>query len=235
MDAIIGGTGIDEIFPDSKINEIETKYGRVEYIKDDDLIVLLRHGVEHSLPPHLINYKANIEALRLLKVDRCIGVYSVGSITNKLLPGGVTIISDFIDFTGGKRDSTFACENNVFHNEMNNPFNLELKVKIKKEASLCNFPIEDGGVYVCTNGPRLETPAEIRMFEHFGADFVGMTGCPEFSLLNEINMDFVSLAYSINWASGVNQDTITFLDTQSRKKMAQAIISFCVKIFKTKE
>lgn len=229
MYAIIGGTGIDEMFPQSKIYEIETKYGKAEYIKYKDTIIVLRHGLEHSLPPHLINYRANIEALKLLKIEKCIGIYSVGSITNKLLPGGVTLISDFIDFTGGKRESTFSCENNVFHNEMSNPFDLELKVKLKKEASLCNFPLDDGGVYVCTNGPRLETPAEIRMFEHFGADFVGMTGCPEFSLLTEAEIKYVSLAYSINWASGVNQDTITFLDTQSRNRISHAIISFCIK------
>ncbi|MGD1822488.1 MAG: MTAP family purine nucleoside phosphorylase [Pleomorphochaeta sp.] len=232
MNAIIGGTGIDEFFPDSKIYEIDTKYGKAEYLKKDNIIIILRHGLKHSLPPHLINYRANVEALRLLGVEQCIGIYSVGSISKKLLPGGVTIISDFIDFTNGQRESTFSCENDVFHNEMTSPFNLSLKVNIKKEASLCNFPLDEGGVYICTNGPRLETPAEIRMFDHFGADFVGMTGCPEFSLLSEAKIKYVSLAYSINWASGVNQDKITFLETQSRDKIAQAIISFCIRCFK---
>ncbi len=235
MDAIIGGTGIDEIFPNAIAHEIETKYGKAEYLNENGIIIMLRHGSKHSVPPHLINYRANIEALRMLNVERCISVYSVGSISNKLLPGSVTIINDFIDFTRGHRESTFSDINNVFHNEMTHPFDLPLKVKIKKEAALCNFPLGEGGVYICTNGPRLETPAEIMMFNHFGADFVGMTGCPEFSLLNEAKIKYVSLAYSINWASGVNHDKITFLDQESRSKISQAIISFCINCFKVQD
>jgi purine nucleoside phosphorylase len=231
MKAIIGGTGIDELFPNSKVYEIDTKYGKAYYLKKDDVIIILRHGVKHSIPPHLINYKANIEALRQLEVTHCIGVYSVGSISNKLLPGSVTLIEDFIDFTGCTRQSTFACENNVFHTQMTNLFDLDFKVKVKREAALCEFPLGDGGVYICTNGPRLETPAEIRMFDHFGADFVGMTGCPEFALLNEAEIKFVSLAYSINWASGVNAQKVTFLDDQSCSKISQAIIAFCMKCY----
>lgn len=235
MRAIIGGTGIDELFPKSQVYEIETKYGIANYIKENDTIIILRHGRDHAIPPHLINYKANIEALRLLNVDHCIGIYSVGSITNKLLPGAVTIIDDFIDFTGGKRDSTFSTLQNVFHIEMTDPFDLDLKVKIKKEASICNFPLSDGGVYICTNGPRLETPAEIRMFDHFGADFVGMTGCPEITLINEANIKFVALAYSINWASGVNHNKVSFLDNQARERIAQAIISFSLRAYNAKD
>jgi len=228
MNAIIGGTGIDELFPQAKVIQIETKYGKVHYIKEQDTIILLRHGLTHDIPPHLINYRANIEALKLLNVDKCVGIYTVGSISKRLPPGAVSIINDFIDFTGGNRISTFSTLNDVFHVEMTDPFDLSLKVKLKKEAALCNFPLDDGGVYICTNGPRLETPAEIRMFDHFGADFVGMTGCPEFSLINEANIKFVALAYSINWASGVNHNKVTFIDTQSRARIAQAIISFCV-------
>jgi purine nucleoside phosphorylase len=228
MKAIIGGTGIDELYPNAKVYEIETKYGKANYIKEENLIIILRHGVNHAIPPHLINYLANVEALRLLKVDQCVGIYAVGSISNILLPGAVTIINDFIDFTKGNRLSTFSSLNNVFHIEMSDPFDLDLKVKLKKEASICNFPLGDGGVYICTDGPRLETPAEIRMFDHFGADFVGMTGCPEFTLMKEADIKYVGLAYSINWASGVNHKQITFLDTQARNKISQAIISFCI-------
>lgn len=228
MNAIIGGTGIDELFPNAKVQQIETKYGNAHYIKEKNIIIILRHGINHDIPPHLINYRANIEALKLLNVDKCVGIYTVGSISNRLLPGAVSIINDFIDFTGGNRISTFSTLNDVFHIEMTDPFDLSLKVKLKKEASLCNFPLDDGGVYICTNGPRLETPAEIRMFDHFGADFVGMTGCPEFALINEANIGFVALAYSINWASGVNHNKVTFIDSQARERISQAIISFCV-------
>jgi purine nucleoside phosphorylase len=235
MRAIIGGTGIDELFPNSKVYEIDTQYGKAHYIKEHNTIIILRHGVNHSIPPHLINYLANIDALRLLDVDKCIGIYTVGSISNKLPPGSVTVIDDFIDFTGGKRKSTFSTSDNVFHLEMTDLFDLDLKVKLRKEASLCTFPLGDGGVYICTNGPRLESPAEIRMFDHFGADFVGMTGCPEFELLNEAKIKFVALAYSINWASGVNHDKVTFLHHQSRAKIAQAIISFSIKSYEAKD
>ena len=231
MKAIIGGTGIDELFPNSKIYEIDTKYGKAHYIKENETIIILRHGINHNIPPHLINYLANVEALRLLNVDTCIGIYAVGSISNKLPPGSVTIVDDFIDFTGGKRNSTFSTIDNVFHLEMTDIFDKQLKSKIQEEAASCNFPLKDGGIYICTNGPRLETSAEIRMFDHFGADYVGMTGCPEFELLNEAKIKFIALAYSINWASGVNHDKVTFLHNQSRAKIAQAIISFSIRAY----
>lgn len=82
MNAIIGGTGIDELFPQAKVIQIETKYGKAHYIKEKDTIIILRHGITHDIPPHLINYRANIEALKLLNVDKCVGIYTVGSISN---------------------------------------------------------------------------------------------------------------------------------------------------------
>lgn len=229
MNAIIAGTGIDELFPNSKVYEIETKYGKAHYIIEKDIIIILRHGIDHAIPPHLINYRANVEALRLLEVKKCIGIYAVGSISYKLPPGTVSIISDFIDFTKGKRESTFSTTNNVFHVDMTEPFDLDMIAEIKREADLNGFELREDGVYVCTDGPRLETATEIKMYNQLGADYVGMTGCPEITLMKETGIKYVGLAYSINWACGVNQDKVMFLDSKTKENISKSIVSFCLK------
>ncbi|MCH3915992.1 MAG: MTAP family purine nucleoside phosphorylase [Spirochaetia bacterium] len=229
MKAIIGGTGLDELYRECEPVEITTEYGKVKLFERNNLVFLPRHGFKHSIPPHLINYRANVAALKQLGVDEAVGIYSVGAITRRIAPGEVTLISDFIDFTGGNRAGTFQDSEGaaVAHVSMEQPFSHALQEKLLSVARKLKFPLSEGGIYVCTNGPRLESRAEIRMFSHLGGDFVGMTGCPEIFLMAEAGIAFAGIAYCINWASGIAASGIMFLDDLTIAEISKALIALC--------
>ncbi len=233
MKAIIGGTGVDKItgFP-SERREIETPYGMVELFvgtgKYSSLIFLPRHGSSHSVPPHLINYRANITALKELGVEEIISIYAVGSVTDALKPGEVGTLADFVDFSGGGRSHTFYTgdETGVEHVGMDRVFDPDLTSSLHAEDP----SLKNAGVYVCTNGPRLETPAEIRMFKVLGHDVVGMTAATEIALARERGIRVASLAYSINWAAGVGPDEVTFIGDEEITKLKDKMVSLCLKV-----
>ncbi|MGH0052790.1 MAG: MTAP family purine nucleoside phosphorylase, partial [Sphaerochaetaceae bacterium] len=197
MKAIIGGTGVDTLEGiDSERRMVRTPYGETELFigrgKDADLVFLPRHGSAHSSPPHLINYRANVSALTQLGVTHAIAIYAVGSITERLEPGKVGIVSDFVDLTSG-REHTFYTggENGVVHTSMDEVFDADMRQAMLLQDS----SLTDAGVYICTNGPRLETPAEIRYLRSIGGDIVGMTLATEVSLLRESAVSTLALAY----------------------------------------
>lgn len=176
ISAIIGGTGCQHIVGDGLRRVIPTVYGDAVVFEkttaQDTLYFMLRHGEGHRVPPHLVNYRANIAALRQLGVTQAIGIYAVGSITSIVLPGNLGMIDQFIDFTGGSREATFFTggEAQVRHVPMVTPYSKRLRTALVKEALRLSIPISPRGTYICTNGPRLETPAEIAMFRRWGAD-----------------------------------------------------------------
>jgi purine nucleoside phosphorylase len=229
MKAIIGGTGVDTLEAiDSQRKVVDTPYGDVELFvgkgKDASLVFLPRHGSDHSNPPHLINYRANVKALEMLGVTHAIGIYAVGSITEKLPPGKVGLVSDFIDLSSG-RDHTFYTggEHGVVHTSMDEVFDPSLRSRVLKEDE---SPL-DAGVYICTNGPRLETPAEIRYLRHIGGDMVGMTLATEVSLLREAGISTLALAYSINWAAGIEHGQVTFITDKQIASLKGRITELC--------
>ena len=229
MKAIIGGTGVDTLEGiDSQRKVVNTPYGDVELFvgkgKDASLVFLPRHGSDHSNPPHLINYRANIKALEMLGVTHAICMYEVGSITQKLPPGKVGFVSDFIDLSSG-RDHTFFTggEHGVVHTSMDEVFDSSLRSRILKEDE----SLLDAGVYICTNGPRLETPAEIRCLRHIGGDTVGMTLATEVSLLREANISTLALAYSINWAAGIEHGLVTFITDKQIASLKGRMTELC--------
>lgn len=234
MKAIIGGTGVDRIsgfFCERQ--EVATEYGPVELFvgkeEHSSLVFLPRHGSAHSVPPHLINYRANISALKQLGVEELISIYAVGSITETLKPGEVGSLSDFVDLSGGGREHTFFTggERGVEHVGMDRVFDPELTASLHAlDASL-----KYAGVYVCTNGPRLETPAEIRMFKQLGFDVVGMTAATEVALAREVGIKVASLAYSINWAAGIGPNEVAFLGDGAIAKLKESMVSLCLKVF----
>jgi purine nucleoside phosphorylase len=237
MKAIIGGTGVDSL--PGLIAEktlVQTKYGEVELFvgkgKDASLIFLPRHGSGHSVPPHLINYRANIQALVSLGVDEAIGIYAVGSITEVLKPEQIGTVSDFIDVTGGGRQHTFFTggSEQVKHVSMDSVFNLELTNALHSEDPT----LVQGGIYCCTNGPRLETPAEIRSYRILGADYVGMTCATEASLCVEANLRFAALAYSINWAAGVEGSEVSFIGDDTIATLRLKMTELCTRVLKRK-
>lgn len=233
MKAIIGGTGVDRISNfSSERREIITPYGMVELFvgtgRHSSLVFLPRHGSSHSVPPHLINYRANITALKELGVEALISIYAVGSVTDTLKPGEIGTLSDFVDLSGGGREHTFFTgdESGVEHVGMDRVFDVDLTDSLHAgDASL-----KKAGVYVCTNGPRLETPAEIRMFKLLGFDVVGMTAATEVALAREAGIKVASLVYSINWAAGVGPDEVVFIGNYEIAKLKDKMISLSLKV-----
>ena len=214
---IIAGTAIYSI-PSIDMEEtiIDTPYGEALILQgtgdNSDLVFLPRHGPKHSTPPHKINYRANIKALEILGIKYVLAAYAVGSINREIPPLGLVAIDDFIDFTSS-REATFfdGGVNQIRHIDLSEPFCPELRNKLLDLAPEFGLKIKPGGTYVSTNGPRLESPAEIRMFEKLGGDVVGMTAVPELVLAKELDICFAAVAFSVNWAAGI-EEAINFVE-----------------------
>lgn len=220
---LIGGTGCRSLFEDERQEvQVATPYGTVTlYEVREGGYLLLRHGEDHSLPPHKINYRANIWALHEVGVESLLAIYAVGSISDHLKVGEATLVEQFIDFSGGGRPSTFfddEAKHITLDVPYSRPYNKALLAKAKEEG----IHLKEGGVYLCTNGPRLETPAEIEMFRRLGGDYVGMTGATETILTNELSIPFSAIAYSINWAAGVKKE-LTFLPKEEREPLIKSL------------
>jgi 5'-methylthioadenosine phosphorylase len=209
--AIIAGTAIYNL-PSIAMEEkiLQTAYGEALVLlgqgADQDLVFLPRHGPKHTTPPHKVNYRANIQALVDLGVSHVLAAYAVGSINRQIPPLGLVALDDFLDFTSG-REATFfdGGVNQVRHIDMSEPFCPQLRVRLLGKAGELGLPMAPNGTYVCTNGPRLESPAEIRMFEKLGGDVVGMTAVPELVLAKERELCFAAVGFSVNWAAGIEQ------------------------------
>lgn len=209
---IIAGTAIYHI-PDLEMKEktVNTPYGEVQLFQgtgaDDDIYFLPRHGADHSIPPHRVNYRAHLKAFELLGVDKILAAYAVGSINPAISPLSLVAVDDFIDFTSG-RESTYydGGSEGVKHVDMSQPFCPTLREAVLKQAPDFDLTIRPSGVYVASNGPRLETPAEIAMFQQWGGDVVGMTAVPECVLAKELDICFAGVGFSVNWAAGFEEE-----------------------------
>jgi 5'-methylthioadenosine phosphorylase len=210
--AIIAGTGIYDI-PGVQFEEqiVETTYGKALVYhchggEADGLIFLARHGIEHHTPPHRINYRANLKALSMLGVQVILATNAVGSISREIPPAGLALLTDFLDFTNGREFTYFdGGKSGLVHTGMENPYCPALRRSLLAKASEFGLNIRPTATYVATNGPRFETPAEIRMYAKLGGEVAGMTGVPEVVLARELNMHYAAIAYSINWASGLEE------------------------------
>jgi len=226
--AIIGGTGVyglDELKLHPEI--VKTPFGEVTVDRNDDLVFLNRHAPNHSVPPHKVNYRAHIKALEQLGVKRICGAFAVGSINPEFELGVPVILDDFIDFSSGRENTYFdEIKEAVGHVEMSRPFCPVLGDAIEAQAKKQDMPVRRGGVYASVNGPRFETPAEIRMYRQMGCDVVGMTLVPEVPLALELGMSYGALAFSINWGAGMTKN-IEFVHediTETKAKMMQVMI-----------
>ncbi|SEF90443.1 5'-methylthioadenosine phosphorylase [Caloramator fervidus] len=213
--AIIGGTGVysPDIFKNSKEIEVSTPYGNVTLLESQhsEAIVyfLERHGKNHKLPPHKVNYLANIYALKLLNVERVLATAAVGSLSEKLSPGTFIILDQFIDFTKNRPSTFFDGSNGVVHIDMTEPYCPELRNILIQSCKSLKINFNEKGTYVCTEGPRFETPAEIKMFKILGADVVGMTNFPEVVLAREANLCYATVAMVTNYAAGISKSILT--------------------------
>lgn len=214
--AIIGGTGVYDprILADIREEAVKTPYGdvtvRIGTYEGEEVAFLPRHGAKHSVPPHLINYRANIYALKLLGVERIIATTAVGSVNRNMKPGDFVLTSQFLDFTRG-RPSTFfeGGEQGVVHTDFTEPYCPECRAVLKKAADTIGIVAHDGGCYVCTDGPRFETPAEIKMFAMLGGDLVGMTNVPEVVLAREAGICYATVSMVTNFAAGISPTNLT--------------------------
>lgn len=209
--AILGGTGIYNL-PGIDVDEVRVtnEYGDAVYYqgKGDyaDMIFMTRHGVDHTTPPHRVNYRANIKALKDAGVKRIMATYAVGSITAKYQVMELAILRDFLDFTSGREFSFFnTIERGIGHVEMSIPYCPVMSAKAIELSDKHNIKVNDGATYVATNGPRFESPAEIKMYQMLGGDVVGMTGCPEVYLAGELGMVMGAVALPINLAAGLEE------------------------------
>ena len=206
---IIGGSGVYEIThkADSCTERlIKTDYGDVEVsileIFGKKVAFIPRHAAGHSIPPHKINFRANIDALKNVGVTKIIATNSVGSMNEDMPPGSFVIPDDFLDFSQD-RVKTFY-EDKVVHIDVTEAYCPSLRDVLAQSGDVIL-----GGTYVCTEGPRFETPAEIKMFKMLGGDLVGMTGVPEVTLAREREICYNSICIVSNYASGISPDELT--------------------------
>jgi 5'-methylthioadenosine phosphorylase len=228
--AIIGGSGFYSI-PGCTLKEkrhISTKYGDVTiFIYADkagaEFAFLPRHGEGHTCAPHKINYRANIMAMKQAGVERIIAVSSVGSLRAFIRPGDFVLLDQFIDFTKS-RPSTFYDENEVVHVDMTEPFCPDLR-KCLLAAKPAGVKVHEKGTYVCAEGPRFETPAEIRAYSAMGGDVVGMTLVPEVVLARELGMCYAGIAVVTNYAAGISKTALSHEEVLGAMKKIEGILS----------
>ncbi len=195
---IIGGSGLYNLLENPKSFDIDTPFGNpssqveVGKINGVEVAFIPRHGKKHTIPPHKVNYRANIWALNSLGVKRIIGINAVGSLKEELKPGHVVIPDQFIDFTR-KRDLTFYDGPDVYHISMADPFCPEVNNALYSISRRIDTNSHFGGSYVTIEGPRFSTRSESRMFRQF-ADIIGMTLVPEVNLADEMSMCYSVLA-----------------------------------------
>ena len=218
MLAIIGGSGLASL---EGLNIHRQKIERTPFgepsglltfgtYNDKDIVFIPRHGNPHVIPPHRINYRANIHALHQNGVKQIIGINAVGGVTKEMTPCRLVIPDQIIDYTTGRGHTFFEDGlNTVTHIDFSFPYAESLRKKIINAAQSASLDCFPQGCYGATQGPRLETVAEIRRLEHDGCDLVGMTGMPEAALARELDIEYASICMVVNWAAGKMDEVIT--------------------------
>ena len=214
---IIGGTGVYDPNILENIRQVETitPYGTVCYKVGDfaekSIAFIPRHGSKHSIAPHLINYRANIWAMKKIGVKNILATAAVGSLHMPMKLGDFVLVDQFIDFTKN-RVNTFheGGPRGVVHVDLTDPYCISLRDKLLTASQEVGIAIHAQGTYVCTEGPRFETPAEITMFSKLGGHLVGMTNVPEVVLAREAEMCYSAIAMVTNFAAGISRNSLTY-------------------------
>jgi len=212
--AIIAGSGLQEMSGDSAGQKVTTKYGEPsspirELSYDARTVFLLsRHGDDHFLPPHVINYRANMKSLQQLGVNCIVALNTIGVITAGMHPGELAVPNQITDYTYGREHSIYDGSIRLDHIEFTEPLTRRLRHALLAAAASTGINIHQGGVYAATQGPRLETAAEVDKLERDGADYVGMTAMPEASLAMEMGMEYACLSLIVNYAAGRSETSI---------------------------
>ncbi len=211
MLAIIGGSGLTQLANLDVVRRevVRTPYGEPSgaltfgVLGEQPVVFLARHGYGHTIAPHQVNYRANIWALKEAKAEAIVSVASVGGIRADFGPGVLVVPDQIIDYTWGRKSTFFeGGDTPVFHIDFTNPYDEPLRQRILAAAAAAGEAMIDGGVYASTQGPRLETAAEITRLERDGAQLVGMTGMPEAALARELKLPYAAINVVANWAAG---------------------------------
>ncbi|HIF18777.1 MAG TPA: S-methyl-5'-thioinosine phosphorylase [Cycloclasticus sp.] len=216
--AIIGGTGLSKLVDLDDVHKrvIKTPYGEPSSaltfgtLNGVEVVFLARHGYGHTIPPHKINYQANIWALKEAGATNIVAVAAVGSMNQTMPPASLVLPNQLIDYTWG-RSSTYFEEDleHVVHIDFTNPYSTTLRDSLITAMADVDLPVLNKAVYACTQGPRLETAAEVVRLERDGCDLVGMTGMPEAGLARELKLNYACCAVVVNWAAGLEGDEIS--------------------------
>jgi 5'-methylthioinosine phosphorylase len=219
--AVIGGTGLYN-FPglqNVQRRAIETPFGEpsgaivVGTLGGRTIAFLARHGEDHRHAPHRVNYRANVWALHEAGARRMVGVNAVGGIRDDMAPRVLSVPDQLIDYTSGRLSSFSDVEGKkVEHIDFTEPYSAVVRQRLLVAAKRASIPVVDGGCYGATQGPRLETRAEIARLKRDGCDLVGMTGMPEAALARELGIDYACLALVANWAAGCGDEAAISID-----------------------
>lgn len=213
---VIGGSGVYHI-PGLEIRDavaLQTPCGtpsdvyRTGMLAGREIVFLARHGSGHTLQPHRINYRANILGFKQLGVQRLLSIGAVGGISAGMKPGMITVPDQIIDQTSG-RMTTFYDQDEVVHIDFTEPFCDDLRGHVVSAAGRADTPVLPKATYVCVNGPRLETAAEIKTYAGWGADIIGMTAMPEAGLAREAGICYAGLSVITNYAAGIAGNRLT--------------------------
>lgn len=238
--AIIGGTGLTQLagLAINKREALTTPYGApsAEFVTGEfagrEVVFLARHGNPHTIAPHKINYRANIWGLKQLGVERIVAIAAVGGITPAMAPAHIAIPDQIIDYSHGREHTFFSDgEYPVTHIDFTFPYSAELRLALIDAAQQAGIAVAASGTYGCTQGPRLETIAEIKRMERDGCDVVGMTGMPEAALARELDMAYASLSVIANWAAGKTDGEITMTDIEQNLHQGMANAAELLKAF----
>lgn len=236
--AIIGGTGIED--PQSlgsfERRIIETPYGQalctVGELAGNMVAFVSRHGVDHSVPPHKVNYRANIWAIKSLGIEEVFATTAVGSLNKEMQAGHFVVCDNVLDFTKSRINTFYDTpDRGVAHCDFTQPYCPDLRARVIGCLEQLAIPFHKQGVYVCTEGPRFESAAEIKMFALLGGDVVGMTNMPEAILAREAELCYVNCSIVTNMAAGISPTPLSHSEVveamgRSVKNMEQLILDF---------
>ena len=238
---VIAGSGLYEIkgLTIKNSSTVSTPYGRPseKYVFGDidntEVIFLPRHGKHHDIPPHMINYRANIWGFKKLGVEKILSISAVGGIKRGLKPGDILILDQILDMTKNRKSTFYEGKNGVVHIDFTEPYCPELAKAIEKAGKKARVTVKKGGTYVAVEGPRLESASEIKSFRILGGDVVGMTGMPEASLAREAEICYSALSVVANYAAGIRKQKLKVAEvmevmndtTENLKKILKALFT----------
>ena len=205
--ALIVGTGMAKFFDVRGMEKRNTQYGECFMgrfnVSEGEALLVPRHGPHYSLPPHRINYRAVLRSVRDAGASSVIATNAVGSINKRMKPGDLVVPDQILDFTRGRAETFFDGDGDVVFTDVTKPYSDSIRSALYAAAKRLKVRVHNRGTYVCTQGPRFETAAEIKMFSRLGGDVVGMTGVPEAFLARELGLEYATLCVVTNWAAGI--------------------------------